>query len=199
MMVMKSQPLPFSSAQDYVAACLKGVDGELASTFLQRAGGKFYSIAPVNAAGSDYTDFKHGGFVKAGEHQEVDNFIVQKLSQAPAEYLAAIVKRYVAEKNNSVAIVHEPYLRPGDETPLANSLQSIGSNYFKLFNVRGMSSESLTTEILNHTVSWSFLLLLLKDIPDFSPGEAQYKRVASDAWFIAVGAYDGESYVYWQE
>ena len=91
-----------------------------------------------------------------------------------------------------MVLLHEPYLTLNDPSEITRELTKIDSALYKLLLPTDVQNADLVREIGRFTVSWHALVILLKHQ---EPHEITH--IIQSAKLMAVGAYKGESYVYW--
>ncbi len=131
--------------------------------------------------------------MRTEETLRVGGYVLEKIRNL-AECLAQVVCREFGDRALSVYI-REPYLTGADKDAKIDQLTFVGGELFKVVNTEVTSEIELTTLIRQFTLTWSFLLV----ISSMKSNEAtDIGDVISKALFIAVGCYDGESYLCWR-
>ena len=91
-----------------------------------------------------------------------------------------------------MVLLHEPYLTLNDPSEIARELTKIDSALYKQLLPADVQDADLVREIGRFTVSWHALVILLEHQEPL-----EIKHIIQSAKVMAVGAYKGESYVYW--
>jgi hypothetical protein len=154
--------------------------------------GDFYSLAPRDVAKDRLKQFRAGGVFPAGPSYSVGKHLVREVPNH-SEELALVVEHHAATLQNPIVLLHEPYLTPMDKSEIAHELIRIDGAFYKIVRLRQAPAANLAQDIGRFTVSWHALIILADDAND----TFELARIVQSAKLIAVGAYDGESYVYW--
>jgi hypothetical protein len=156
--------------------------------------GHFSVLAPAETTHDALYDLASGGVIAAAETKIVNGLVLQRLRSTAADLAAVVAADAKVAGNLFTALLHEPYLRKGNDSELLRGVIDIEGALFKPFSLALFSSEMLAAEIDRYTVSWSFLLLLTT----LPPQSATLSKLLDAARLISVGAYDGESYAIWR-
>lgn len=191
-MNLVSKKMHHSRTQAYFNNCLAAVDQALCDEFSSVTGGDFFAIVPQNSNERDVEAFQQGGVIKPSSRQKMNEWVLEEKDREPISLLVSSIVRHQVSGGARYAYIHEPYLGADDESPLVEGLVKVGKRYYKIIDVAEKSAQ-LAQEILNYTVSWGFTLLMHPSAVCLKPED-----LVRESKFIAIGAYDGESYIYWE-
>lgn len=189
-----SHKISGSDVISYFLSTMETGGDQVAERFRALAGiGDFYSLAPPGVAEERLTQFRTGGLFPAEPSYTIGSHQVREVPNHSAE-LARVVEQRVATLQNPVVLLHEPYLTPSNEkSRIARELIGIAGAFYKVIRLRPSASVNLAQEIGRFTVSWHALIILADD----ASVPLELSQAMRSADLVAVGAYDGESYVYW--
>jgi hypothetical protein len=155
--------------------------------------GCLYAIAPKGTSGERLLRFRTGGLIPPT--QEKIHVSGMRLVPIPSlsKELVSIIRNFSASDAGLNVFIREPLLTLRDKSPLVAGLRENEGVLFNAFALQTYDDANLEAEIRRRNVIWSFLLLLSGASCDTS----SIKAIISSASFIAVNAYDGESYLYW--
>jgi hypothetical protein len=153
--------------------------------------GKFFSLAPEKTDQARLLAFNSGGVTAQQPLQRVGQYEVAEVKNL-AGSLADIVARALVSTPGSSLFFREPYLNK-DQVP--SDFLKIGSGLFKKIESSGWEVFNLAKEVAYFTVSWNFLSII-SAVTSLHPC---FDELMEQVNFIAVNAYDGESYMFWVE
>jgi len=154
-------------------------------------GGKIFALAPEDICDARLLQFTTGGLAPIPEEKRSSEYVFQKIGNW-AEYLAKEVCSHLRAKRFSI-FIREPYLQVGGKSKIISELSFVADGLYKIIGTDIIEQGALTAEIRKFTVPWSFLLI----VAPRSSGYNDIDEMVAVADLIAVGAYDGESYLYW--
>jgi hypothetical protein len=194
---MKSQSYPLTEAEavKYFDKVLAYADAKFAEKFNKLAAkGDFFSLAPTRLDKATVVQFDSPVMPKAPQVPSGDGkYLVSEIKNLNAD-LAQLVLRRAQNLQHPTIYLHEPYLtkdEPNDE--LSKNLTAVENRLFFVQPLKSVSAEELQDKIHNYSVTWHSLLILV----DQKNIEKSLNSLLSDAALIAVGAYKGESHLYW--
>jgi len=154
--------------------------------------GDFFALGPEDATQDRLKQFHTGGLFPHGTAYERGKYRIVEVPYH-ADMLVPIVRKHARNLRHPMVLLHEPYLTEKDKTPTLLELTKIDNALYKVLPASQARSRDLVTEIHRFTVSWHALVLLIEH--DEEP--LRIRRIVDSAKLVAVGAYKGESYVYW--
>jgi hypothetical protein len=188
-----SRNLPAKPAIQYFLQTLKcgGVaDTDLADRLLSQ--GACYAIAPNNIDDQRLVGFELGGILPAEPKVFHGSYLIQPTPNT-ARIAASIASKELSSMSTPMLWIHEPLLTEKEVVAKNLPYQRIGKELYLLFDKR---AETQTMELIQQSLlSWHFLAVV-------TDGSVQIKSVEQlvlYARLILVGAYDGESFLYWEK
>jgi hypothetical protein len=153
--------------------------------------GRFFVLAPQGMDEIRLKQLRMGGVVPSGPRVRIGEHILTKTGNLADALANTILKKYLGR--DCVVFIREPYLKLSDKSDIVKELSPVDSELFKIMKMDDLNESVLGEAIRRFTVVWSFLLMVSKP----SPKEDHIADLISAASLIAVGAYDGESYLFW--
>jgi hypothetical protein len=153
--------------------------------------GDFFALAPEGATEDRLNQFRTGGLFPHGTAYERGKYRIVEVPYH-ADMLVPIVQEHARNLQHPMVLLHEPYLTEEDKTPNLLELKKIDDALYKVLPADQARSVDLVTEIHCFTVSWHALVILTEQEEPL-----RIRRIVDNAKLVAVGAYKGESYVYW--
>jgi len=190
----QSYPLKPSDALSRFIETLAYADRDFAEAFRdQSMKGSFFSLAREGLTGETLLRFDASMMppspkIPAG-HGE---YLVSEVKCLNFDMATIILQRARVLKHPTLYL-HEPYLKQNEPNELSKALTAVGDRLFFVKGLETVSAKELEDRIHNYSVAWHSLALLV----DRKELEPTLDSLLSDAVLIAVGAYDGESHLYW--
>jgi hypothetical protein len=153
--------------------------------------GDFFALGPEDATQDRLKRFRTGGLFPHGTAYERGKYRVVEVPYH-ADRLASVIWEHARHLHHPMVLLHEPYLTENDKTPKLLELTKIDDALYKVLPGSDPRSIDLVTEIHRFTVSWHALVILTEHEEPLG-----IRRIVDSAKLVAVGAYKGESYVYW--
>ncbi len=201
-MNVKPYPLEYEDAITHFLE-VADADGQGLSSVMQAylEGGRFFALAPSGVPHSRLKKFRSGCLLPPDAERtflpRFEDVTGRRLVAVPvgdlADEMAKIICRSSKQYPTVTTFIREPYLRPSDRSERLSELVPVGRALYKPIALKECSPADLTNDIRNFQVSWSFLLIL--SAVDIHEGDLD--AILANAILISVGAYDGESYLYW--
>lgn len=153
--------------------------------------GQFFALAPEDATEDRLKQFGTGGLFPPGTAYHQGKYRLVQVSKH-GDMLVPIIWEHAGKLAHPMVLLHEPYLTEKDKTPKLLELTKIDGGLYKVLPTDQARNVDLVTEIHRFTVSWHALVILTEHEEPLG-----IQRILDTAKLVAVGAYKGESYVYW--
>ncbi len=153
--------------------------------------GDFFALAPKGQTEDRLRQFQAGGLFPLGKLYKQGEYTIREVTYH-ADALAPLVKRHAKKLRRPIVLLHEPYLTERDNTEIVRELTKIDSALYKVVLPDEVATADLARDIGRFTVSWHTLVILTE-----REESLQIEGIMRDAMLVAVGAYKGESYIYW--
>jgi hypothetical protein len=188
-----SHPIPFGAQViSHFTSTLETANRSLADHFVGCAKfGTFWSIAPVDTPQDRLTQFRRGNLLPAGNRYSLPGFLITEVENCAFEF-ASLIKRKSVQIKMPRLFLHEPYLTTSDNSTIAKELTELNFGLFKIAKIKSVPIKSIKENIAKFTVSWHALFMVASRM-DYQSAQ----QLISSSEIIGVGAYDGESYLYW--
>lgn len=157
------------------------------------AGGGFGAVAPTNLSAHRVKQFSTGGLLDAGARERVGRARVQAVPTSVASASALVANR-MPQFNDPIVWVHEPLLQQSEISAAPTRCQSIGGHLYLVYEDNLCSSERIAEIIAYSMLSWHFLAF----VTDGIHAVRSASDLAAHAQMMLVGAYDGESVLFWE-
>lgn len=193
-MKIVSHQLASADVAGYFLATLE-LGGDLATDHFRTVmdSGDFFALAPEGESIGRLRQFSTGGLLEFGERRESGSFVLRNVPNL-ADAMAATILDYAEKIDNPIVLLHEPYLQINDASEITRELSVIGSALYKAIALDTSPDIDLAQQIRRFSVSWHALFIL-----SASQNRIDLKEIIENAVLIGVGAYDGESYIYWSK
>jgi hypothetical protein len=195
-MKSRSYSLNSSNALSYFTETLAHVDREFSEAFRNEfVKGGFLSLAREGMTEEALLRFGSGLMPPSPKTPTADGkYLVSEVKTLVLD-MAKIILERARELRNPTLYLHEPYLKQNEpNTELSQALTAVDGRLFFVQALESVTPEELEERIYNYSVPWHSLALLV----DRKELEPDLSSLMSDAVLIAVGAYDGESHLYWK-
>lgn len=169
--------------------------------------GEVWAYAPENVDSQKLYDFSSGGLIKNGiggakKIYKGDAFYSVKAKGSCGSLLTLYVKGLFEGKVIKTCIFEDVMARPSDPDivgRLSESAFSIGEEVYHAISGDSFRLEKVREIVTAVNESWHFLCAGFGR--DFDPKKAsfrEFKKLALDLKVLVVGAYDGESFLVWE-
>jgi hypothetical protein len=188
-------PLKSAQALPHFAKTLAYADSTISEKFqTMSTKGQFFSLAPEGL--DDEIVLNFDGCVMPAFPKIPSNdgkYLISEITTLTFDLASVILQRAQRMKSPTLYL-HEPYLKKDEpNTELSKALTAVGEHLFFMKPIRSVSAGELEDKIHNYSVTWHSLAILV----DKKEPEPNLELLLSDAVLITVGAYKGESYLYW--
>lgn len=188
-----SKSLPPKPAIQYFLQVLKcgGVaDTDLSDRHLSQ--GTFYAIAPNDTDDHRLVEFELGGILPAEPKVPDGSYLIQRVPNT-VPIAASIASKELSSMSDPVLWIHEPLLTEQEVIAKHLPYQRIGKELYLLFD-KGAETQAMDL-IQRSLLSWHFLGVITDRLGQVHSVE----QLIQCARLILVGAYDGESFLYWEK
>jgi hypothetical protein len=194
-MEAQSYSLNISQVLPHFAETLAYVDSSWAEKFKNIATkGTFFSLASRGLKNEVVLEFDNSMLPPSPKIPSGDGkYLVSEIKNLKFN-LASIILQHASSLKSPVLYLHEPYLKKDEpNTKLSKALTVVGDHLFFIKPLKMITPEELEDRIHNYSVTWHSLAILV----DQKELETSIDSLLSHALLIAVGAYKGESHLYW--
>jgi hypothetical protein len=191
--MFESISLPLDPALEYFRGVLEmaGLTGQTAIADRLRLG-RFYAIAPAGTGLTKLLKFKEAGLLPDLPIYQSETHVIQAVDTTLAQ-AARIVNETIERHADSVLWIHEPMLTQIELMDRSRPARRLGEQLYLVYPT-GCPHPRSTEDLLRYSLlSWHFLGFL---VPTRHSAQSTEDLVRS-AKLMIVGAYDGESFVYW--
>lgn len=187
---ISSMILPHEPAANYFSQVLAvGGIGNPALVEPRLRDGTFYAIVPERVEVKRAEQFSVGGLLPSRPAVSMGRYQVQPVSTAVAA--AASIARGVISKTEDPALwIHEAQLNESEVRARNVPFRTLGSQLYLVENPLHADVEEM---FRYSNLSWHFLAF----VTNSSTGITSIDQLMQRASLILVGAYDGESFLYW--
>ena len=192
--IIASKILPFKLGIQYFLQVLK-TGGVLDSNLVDRhlSQGTFYAIAPDGTDDQRLAKFEVGGILLPEPKIHSGAYVVQAVPTT-LPIATSITSKEMAGSDDPVLWIHEPLLTEDEVVAKRLPYQKVGKDLYLVFD-RGAGVEVRIKELIQRSLlSWHFLAFLTNGLHQVQSVE----NLVQCAKLIVVGAYDGESFLYWR-
>jgi hypothetical protein len=188
-----SKNLPQEPAIQYLLQVLKnGGVTDTNAVDTQLGQGVCHAIAPNSVDGQRLVEFELGGILPTEPKVPSGEYLIQAVPNT-ASIAASIVSKELLDMNDPVLWIHEPLLIEKEVIAKHLPYQRISKELYLLFD---KGAETPTKELIQRSLlSWHFLAIVTDRLKQVESVE----YLIQCAKLILVGAYDGESFLYWKQ
>lgn len=196
-MTMVLREIPAASAIESFVSAIDAIgDRTAVATWVAHAArGAFYALAPPAVDGGRLVGVTRGGLLAAVETAASEQESGDVLAAGPpaCEALARAVLEHLRRDRAGWLMIHKPYLDADEPRFRLVRERMLGGERFHLLATEGLCVASLADCVRRFTLSWHFLMMAGHGAtPPLLPSE-----LPGTLTLLAVGAYDGESYLLW--
>lgn len=169
--------------------------------------GMFYTFLPSNAEISRLYDFSCGGIIPPIPYGSCtykiegvsNNFHPQQIITMDRE-CSEIISTYTKETEQNCAVIENYMLEPKSPHTYIKNVKMVpyGKEVYYFLD-KNNSIEEIYTTVRKSSEVWHSLFVLTRiNIPLVFDDEAM-NRICENTKFVIAGAYDGESYIFWEK